>query len=76
MLQYKINVIEALKNKGYTTTRIRREHILPESTLTRIRAGDPGISCASLGTICAMLRCQPGDVMESVVTDQERIKLF
>lgn len=76
MLKYKIDVLQELKRAGYTTTRIRKEKILSESTLTRLREGKTTISCDSIGVICSMLRCQPGDVLENVITDEEKIKLF
>ena len=76
MLKYKINVVEELVKHGYSTTKIRREKILGEATLTKIRAGDTSISTTSLGLICTMLRCQPGDVMENIITPDEKIKFF
>lgn len=76
MLRYCIDVLEELKKKGYTTTRIRREKILSESTLTRLREGKTSISCDSIGVICSMLRCQPSDILENVITDEEKLKLF
>lgn len=76
MVKYKINVLEALKEKGYTTTLIRKKKILAESTLTRLREGKTSISCDSIGVICSMLRCQPSDIIENVITDGEKIKLF
>lgn len=76
MLKYRINVLEELKKKGYNTTRLRREKILGESTLTRLREGKTSISCDSIGVICSMLRCQPGDVLENEITDEEKVKLF
>lgn len=76
MLRYKIKVLDALKDAGYTTTRIRREKMLSESTLTRLREGKTSISCDSIGALCVMLRCQPSDILESIVTDAEKIKFF
>lgn len=76
MIRYKINVLDALKEKGYTTTIIRKKKILAESTLTRLREGRTSISCDSIGVICSMLRCQPSDVVENVISDEEKIKLF
>ena len=76
MLKYRINVLEELKKKGYTTTRLRKDKILAESTLTRLREGKTSISCDSIGVICSMLRCQPSDVLENEITDEEKIKLF
>ena len=75
MLKYRINVLEELKKKGYTTTRLRKDKILAESTLTRLREGKTSISCDSIGVICSMLRCQPSDVLENEITDEEKIKL-
>ena len=63
MLKYKINVMDELKKNGYTTTRIRREKILSESTLTRIREGKTSISCDSIGVICDLLDLQPSDIL-------------
>lgn len=66
MLKYKINVLDELKKNGYTTTRIRREKILSESTLTRIREGKTSISCDSIGVICDLLDLQPSDILKNV----------
>lgn len=76
MIRYKIDVLDALKEKGYTTTIIRKKKILAESTLTRLREGKTSISCDSIGVICSMLRCQPSDIIENTISDDEKIKLF
>ena len=41
------------KEAGYTTTRLRREKILSESTLTKLRTNKP-ISTETLGLICKL----------------------
>ena len=64
-LQYKIDVINALKSKGYNTNLIRQKGLLSESTLTRLRKGE-AISWNNLQTICELLDCQPGDIIEYV----------
>ena len=76
MIKYRINVLEELIKKCYTTTRLRREKILGESTLTRLREGKTTISCDSIGIICSMLRCQPDYILENIITDEEKLKLF
>lgn len=63
MIRYKIDILEALKNKGYTTTRIRKEKILSEATLTNIRKGG-AINTTTLNTICEILKKQPGQIIE------------
>ena len=75
MIKYKINVLEELSKHGYTTTRIRKNGYISEATLTKIRRGE-NINTTTLNTICVMLRCQPGDVLEVEPTDEEKIKYY
>lgn len=74
MLHYKIDVLEALKEKGYNTTRIRKEKILSESTIQRLREKKTSVSCDSIGTICSVLGCQPDYILENTMTDEEKNK--
>ena len=64
-LQFKIDVVSALKEKGYTTYRIRNEKILSESTVQKLRAGK-GVSWENIETLCRLLECKPADLMEYV----------
>ena len=66
MLRYKINILEEPKKAGYSSYRMRQEKVLAESTLQRIREGNTSIELESLGVICNILRCQPGDLVEWV----------
>ena len=54
-IKYKIDVIAALKEAGYNTTRIRKEKIMGEAMLQKIRSGQM-VSWATLETICGLLR--------------------
>ena len=62
-LKYKIDVLTALKEKGITTYQIRKDRLLSESTVQKLRAGI-GISWENIETLCCLLECQPGDLME------------
>lgn len=64
-LQYKVDVLLALKEKGYNTNRIRTEGLLSQSTLQKFRNGQ-GVSWENLETLCALLDCQPADLIEYV----------
>lgn len=64
-LQFKIDVVAALKEKGYTTYKIRNEKVLSESTVQKLRAGK-GVSWENIETLCRLLECQPADLMEYV----------
>ena len=63
--RYKVNVMDKLKEKGYSSTRLRKERLLGESYMSQIRHGDM-VSWAALDTICTLLECQPGDLIEHV----------
>ena len=39
-MRYKVDILAALKEKGYNTTRIRRDKIIGEQMLTKIRNGE------------------------------------
>ena len=62
-LQYKIDILAALKEKGITTYKIRQEKILSESTVQKLRASK-GVSWENLETLCRLLDCQPADLIE------------
>ena len=60
---YKMDVLAALKEKGYNTNRIRKDKIMGEAMLQKIRNGQmPSLSV--LETICDLLDCQPADIIE------------
>ncbi len=46
--------------------RLQKEKILATSTLGKLRQGDTSITVGNLNTICTLLRCQPGDLIEWV----------
>ena len=60
-----------LKEKGYNTTRIRRENIIGQGTLTAIKNGTGGLDAKTISKLCALLDCQPGDIMEYISEKQE-----
>lgn len=65
MLKYKIDILSALKSKGFNTTRIRKEKLLNEAALQYIRQGKP-VGPVPLDALCRLLECQPGDLLEWV----------
>ena len=64
-LKYKVDVLAALKEKGYNTNKIRTEGLLSQSTLQKFRNGQ-GVSWENLETLCKLLECQPGELIEYV----------
>ena len=66
MLKYRVNILKELKNAGYSSYRLRQEKILSEGTLQKMRSGNIAITMESLGVVCDILQCQPGDLVEWV----------
>lgn len=73
MLRYRFDVLQRLKKEGYSTYRIREDKILAEGTMQRICTGSTAISVESLGILCNILRCQPGDILEWVPEEEQGV---
>lgn len=59
---YKIDIISELKARGYNTNRLRKEKLLSEGVLQSLRTKSY-ISMDNLAKICALLDCQPADLI-------------
>ena len=68
-IKYKIDIMAELKKHGYSSTRIREEKLIGQSYLQQIRHGEL-VSWKTLNTICALLGCQPGDLIEYIKDDE------
>ena len=64
-IQYKIDIMAELKEKGYSSTKIREEKLIGQSYLQQIRHGEL-VSWKTIDTICSLLDCQVGDLVEYV----------
>lgn len=62
-IKYRLDVLAELKKAGYSSTRIRNEKIMGQATLTQLRHGEL-VSWMNIETICRLLQCQPGDILE------------
>lgn len=67
---YKMDILAALKDAGYSSYKIRKEKLLGEATLQKIRNGEL-VSWENISTICQLLKCQPGDIVEYVPIETE-----
>ena len=70
-LVYKIDVLNALKEKGYNTNKIRTVGLLSHSTLQKFR-NKQGVSWENLEALCRLLECQPADLIEFVADEGVR----
>ncbi len=58
-------LLKLMEIQGLSTYRIRKERIISESTLQKIRE-NKAITTDSIAALCKVLHCQPGDIMEYV----------
>lgn len=65
MLRYKTDIMARLKANGYPSTRLRKEKIFGESMMQRFRTGAE-FPHTALNTLCQLLNCQVGDIIEYV----------
>ena len=72
-LRYKIDILKALKEKGYNTNVIRTKALFSQSTLQKFR-NQQGVSWENLETLCRLLDCQPADLIEYVKEPVEGVQ--
>lgn len=62
-MTYKIDILDTLKKEGYTQTRLRKEKLIGQDAIQKMRKGDM-IGINVLTTVCELLDMQPGDIVE------------
>lgn len=65
MFVYKFNVLEALKDAGYSTAKLRKEKLLGENAIQSLRNGEI-VGIIALEKICKLLDMQPGNIIKYV----------
>mgnify|MGYP001436940618 CR=1 FL=1 len=69
MIKYKIDVLNTLKNKGYSGYRVKKDKLFSGSTLQKFRNNEI-VAIENIDRLCYLLECQPGDILE-YVPDEE-----
>lgn len=62
MIRYRFDTLAWLRAAGYNSGRLRREKLMGQSTLQKLRHGDL-LSWGELSKVCELLHVQPGDVV-------------
>lgn len=70
MIKYKINVMDALKEKGYTSYKLFKDGIFGQATMTKFRSQGQ-LNFNDLDKLCKLLDCQPGDIIEYVQNESD-----
>ena len=67
-LQYKVDVLVKLKQKGFSTYRLSKDKLLGVSTITKLNHKQP-VNWVVIEKLCFLLDCQPGDLIKYVPDD-------
>lgn len=62
-VKYKTNILDLLKKAGYNTNRLRKEKLLGEATIQKLRNNEL-VSWKNIDAICMLIGCQVGDLLE------------
>ena len=65
MLRYKINVLSALKEKGYSTYRLSKEKIFSNGSIQKLHDNEV-LGKSGLEMLCTLLQCDISDILEFV----------
>lgn len=65
MFLYKIDVISALKEKGYNSTKILKGNLIGQAAMQKIRKNEM-VGIKTLDQICTLLDMQPGEIIEHI----------
>lgn len=76
MIEYKLDVIKALKEIGINTTKAKETGIFGQDTMRKFRNGDTKISVEVLNRLCCLLEMQPRDILKYVETPEDREKII
>ena len=64
-------LFELFKERGITSYKIRKENLISQAALTKMKNGEGNIDTRTLERLCSVLKCQPSDIMEYVEDDTE-----
>ena len=70
-IRYKGDILGQLKEKGYSTARLRKEKVFGERQMQEFRSNGI-IPYKALNRLCELLECQPGDFIEYVPDEAEK----
>lgn len=63
-------LFKLLKDRGITTYKIRKENIISQAALTKMKNGKGNIDTRTLERLCAYLDCRIEEIMEYTHNEQ------
>ena len=72
MIEYKIDVTDALKRVNFNTYKAKTTGFLSQDTLKKFKNHDTNVSLKSLNALCVILDMELNDVVRFTMTDEEK----
>lgn len=72
MINYKINVADALKRVGFNTYKAKTSGLLSQDTLKKLKNEDTTVSLKSLNNLCVILDMELKDIVSFSMSDEEK----
>lgn len=75
MIKWKLDVVKALRDKGYSGYYLSKNKLLSTGTIDKLNKRSIGIELSVLNKLCILLECQPSDLLV-VETDCIEAELY
>lgn len=72
MIEFKINVADALSRVNFNTYKAKTTGILSQDTLKKLKNEDTSISLKSLNALCVILDMELKDIVKFTMTEEEK----
>ena len=72
MIKYKIDILAALREKGYTSYKLINNKLMGNATIQKLRKSEV-VYGSNRNLLCTLWNCQPGVILEYVPDDQDNI---
>lgn len=74
MIEYKINVDDALKRAGFSYYKALKSGFLSQETLRKLKNEETNISLKSLNALCVLLDIDIKDLIKFTLSEEEKEK--
>lgn len=72
MIEFKINVADALKRVNFNTYKAKTTGLLSQDTLKKLKNEDTNVSLKSLNALCVILDMELKDIVKFTMTEEEK----
>lgn len=72
MIEFKINVADALNRVNFNTYKAKTTGLLSQDTLKKLKNEDTSVSLKSLNALCVILDMELKDIVKFTMTEEEK----